>query len=256
MSAREVTQQERLARARTALSALPGVLQDTLVVPWQGQKVRPEGAQPQSAARVVPMPGQGRERAFLPLSPALQPLLPGGLPRGGVVTVTGSTSLLWALAGQASRDGAWVAVVGMPDAGMIAAARQGMDLSRVVLIPHPGTHAPAVLAACVEGMEVVIAGPSLALSEPDRRRLTARARVRAGVIISAGAWTGARLELTATRMRWQGLGAGDGRLRERETTVAVRERGGMDRIVELMLERHTGAWSPEARATAPVHEVA
>ena len=56
-------------------------------------------------------------------TPALAPLLPDGLRRGSTVSVTGSISLLLALLGAASADGAWCALVGFPRISAEAAAR-------------------------------------------------------------------------------------------------------------------------------------
>ncbi len=157
----------------------------------------------------------------LPVSDDVAPLLPGRALRwGSVVAVEGSTSLVLALIARASREGSWVAIVGMPQVGVVAAARRGIDLSRLALVPHPGAEAAMVVGACIDGMDVVVLGPRLALGDADRRRLAARARERGTVLVSAGPWTGAHVALTVTRTSWSGLGAGDGRLRSRSLAVA------------------------------------
>ena len=157
----------------------------------------------------------------LPVSEDVAPLLPGRvLRRGIIVAVEGSTSLVLALIARASREGSWAAIVGMPQVGVVAAARRGIDLSRLALVPHPGAEAATVVGACIDGMDVVVLGPRLALGDADRRRLAARARERGAVLVSAGPWTGAHVALTVTRTSWSGLGAGDGRLRSRSLSVA------------------------------------
>ena len=151
----------------------------------------------------------------------MAPLLPGGtLRRGTVVAVEGATSLVLALIARASREGSWSAIVGMPQVGVVAAARRGVDLARLALVPHPGAEAATVVGACVDGMDLVVLGPRLALSDADRRRLAARARERGTVLVSAGPWPGAHVALAVRTTRWSGLGAGDGRLRSRSLTVA------------------------------------
>ncbi len=181
----------------------------------------------------------------LPLASALAPLLPRGLRRGQVVSVEGSTSLLLALAAQASNEGSWMSIVGMPQVGVLAASQRGVDLSRLALVPHPGTQAPAALGALVDGMDVVIVGQGLALSDADRRRLGARARERGSVLLASGAWPGAHVQLTVERSRWSGLGAGDGRLREREVTVAIAGRtAGSTRRVLVALDVDLQALMP------------
>lgn len=177
------------------------------------------------------------EAPTLPLAPVLDRLLPQGLPRGRVVAVHGSTSVMLALAAAASAAGSWTAAVGMPSLGAVAAARRGLDLSRLALVPHPGAQAAAAAGACVDGMDVVLLGPRLALSDADRRRLASRARERGAVIVADGPWTGAHAVLIAVGSRWHGLGAGDGRLRGRDLTVRVEGRhAGAARLVTVRLD--------------------
>ena len=177
----------------------------------------------------------------LPLASSLAYALPGGLRRGQVVAVEGSTSLVLALVAEASKEGSWTAMIGMPQVGVVAAARRGIELARLALIPHPGAQAPAVAGACVDGMDVVVLGPRLALADSDRRRLLARARERGSVLISAGSWAGAHVTLTVEDSRWSGLGAGDGRLRERQLNVLIGSRvSGQSRQVLLTLDSETG----------------
>ncbi|WP_084126362.1 hypothetical protein [Demequina sp. NBRC 110054] len=196
------------------------------------------------------------DRAW-PVDQAWSALLPDGLPRGRVVSVCGSTSLLLALAGQASQRGAWAAAVGMPAVGVVAARRRGIDLSRLALVPEPGVQAAAVLALCLEGVDVVMTGERLALSEADRRRLASRAREQGALLLSAGPWAGAELSLDVERVRWSGLGAGDGRLRGREATVVVTgRRAGAARRVRIALDVDHALASSRAAAAETREEVA
>jgi hypothetical protein len=75
----------------------------------------------------------------LPVHPALGSVLPGGLRRGSTVAVSGSVSLLLALLGTASQSGAWCALVGFPLISAQAADEYGVDLSRLALVPEPGS---------------------------------------------------------------------------------------------------------------------
>jgi len=157
----------------------------------------------------------------LPLGEEVASLLPGGaLRRGTVVSVEGSTSLVLALLARASREGSWAAIVGLPHVGVVAASRRGIDLARLALIPHPGAEAATIAAACVDGMDIVVLGPRLALSDADRRRLAARARERGAVIVSIGPDPATHTALRVLRSEWSGLGAGEGRLKERTVIVA------------------------------------
>ena len=173
----------------------------------------------------------------LPLASGLREVLPQGLRRGQVLAVEGSTSLALAIAGQACTEGSWAAAIGMPHLGLLAARQRGIDLDRLAVIPHPGMHAAAVVAACLEGMDIVMLGPALALSDADRRRLASRARERGAVLLVQGSWAGAQVTLTVKNSRWSGLGAGEGRLRERLVTVEVTGRSmGASRTVALPLD--------------------
>ena len=49
----------------------------------------------------------------------------------------GCTSLALALAGPVTVGGAWLAVVGLGDLGLLAAAELGVDLERVLLVADP-----------------------------------------------------------------------------------------------------------------------
>jgi hypothetical protein len=163
---------------------------------------------------------------LLPVLPVVASVLPqGALRRGSTLAVTGSTSLVLALVAQASREGSWAAVVGLPGVGLLAAAQLGVDLSRLALVPQPGGDVATVLGALVDGVDIVVLGPGLALVDAERRRLMARARERGTVLISAAPWPGAQVVLTGERTRWTGLGAGDGYLRACELTVTRAGRG-------------------------------
>ena len=90
------------------------------------------------AARVQPTVLARAQR--LPLLPALERLVPGGgLRRGSTLSIDGmaATSLALAAAAGPSRDGAWVAAVGFPSLGLLAAAELGVALERLVLVAEP-----------------------------------------------------------------------------------------------------------------------
>ncbi len=183
------------------------------------------------------------------LDDVLTQVLPRGLVRGQVVAVEGSTSLMLALASQASREGAWVAIVSMPHVGIMAASRRGIDLERVALIPQPGAQAAAIMGACIDGMDVVLVGEHVALSHADRRRIGARARERGSIIVATGSWPGAHVSLQVVSHQWRGAGAGDGRLREREVCVRVHGKAhSVDRVVTIVLDSAT-AGRPLSAAT-------
>ncbi|MFD6138545.1 hypothetical protein [Promicromonospora sp. NPDC060271] len=216
-------------------------------------------------------PADGDARV-LPVDPRLASLLPdGGLRAGTTVVVQGSTSLLLTLLAEASRDGAWTVLVGYPAAGMAAAADAGCDLARTLVVPLPagsGVDAPAVLAALIDGMDIVVIGPEVALLEQDRRRLTTRARDRGTVLVAAlptphpslsagylplhrpstgrksstqqgaggAGWVGAHVVLEATEGDWAGVDHGAGWLRRRTLRVRRTGRGNAARPLHLDVE--------------------
>ncbi|PFG43005.1 hypothetical protein ATJ88_1682 [Isoptericola jiangsuensis] len=200
------------------------------------------GEQGRRRAPLVVPADQPPPRATLPVHPALAALLPGGvLPLGGVLAVQGSTSLLLGLLAAPSHGGAWTALVGAPAVGLLAAADAGLDLTRTAVVPAPGPDAPAVLAALLDGMDVVVVGPGVALADTDRRRLAARARQRDVVLVATQRWPGAHVVLDARGGTWAGADAGAGWLRRRTLRVLRTGRGAVARPVEIDVEVPLGA---------------
>ena len=172
----------------------------------------------------------------LPVLPVLRDLLPGrGLRRGSTVSTQGATSLVIALLAAASRAGSWCAVVGLPTLGALAAAEAGVALDRLALVPHPGPEWTAVVAALLDGVDIVVAAPPGPVAGSMTSRLAARARQRGSVLVGVGRWPGADVVLDSTRSRWEGLDQGRGRLFRREMTVVVRGRGAASQPREARL---------------------
>ncbi|GAB7047404.1 hypothetical protein [Catenuloplanes indicus] len=200
------------------------------------------------------MDGSGAHR-LLPVAPELGGLLPNrGLRRGSTVAVgtsrsaSGGTSLMLALLAEASRAGSWCAVVGVPALGLLAAAEAGIALDRLALVPYPGAEWPTVVAALIDGVDVVVAAAPDGVSTVVTDRLAARARQRGSVLVPYGAWTGADVTLQITDGAWDGLGPGHGRLTRRRLTISARGRGAATRPREIRV------WLPAAsgRFTAVV----
>jgi hypothetical protein len=170
----------------------------------------------------------GGAAGYLPVHPLLAPLLPwsGGLRRGATVAATGGMSLLLALLAGAMSTGGCARVVGLPSLGAVAAAEQGVPLQRLALAPHPGPDWPAVAAALLDGLDLlVVPAPTGAVDATVWRMLAARARSRGAVLVSTRTWVGCDLTLTVTRHDWAGLGTGRGRLRGHQMTVRATGRG-------------------------------
>ncbi len=189
----------------------------------------------------------------LPVLPELRWLLPGGgLRRGGTVGVRegsakGAISVLLALLAGASAAGSWCAVVGLPDLGAVAAAEIGIDLERLALVPHPGPEWPSVVAALLDGCDVVaVATPPGPVAASVAGRLAARARQRGSVLVPYGPWSGADLTLEPVAGSWYGLGQGRGRLARRELVITSHGRGAAARARRVTLALPRGAQAEPA----------
>jgi hypothetical protein len=189
----------------------------------------------------------------LAVSAALAPLFPaGGLRRGSTVSIGGpahggATSLGLAVLARPSAEGAWCAVVGFPELGLVAAAELGVDLDRLALVPRPGTRLVTVIAALIDGFDVVMTRLPVRLGASDARRLVARARQRSSVLVVMSS-VGPRLlstELTLTveAAEWQGIDEGYGHLRCRRVNVVAfgRRQASRSLRASLWLPSPTGA---------------
>jgi hypothetical protein len=195
----------------------------------------------------------GRVR-MLPVHTDLAGLFPwGGLRRGSTVSVHGSTSLLAALLVAPTASDSWAAVVGLPNLGVLAAAELGVAVDRLALVRHPGADLPAVIAALLDGMDLVVT-PRARLTDAQTRRLSARARHRGAVLLTVGSWPGADLELRCTRSRWSGIGEGFGHLTHREVTVQAQGRGAAARPTRTTLRLPApGGGIASLAPTVPLH---
>jgi len=186
----------------------------------------------------------------LPVLPALDDLLPSGaLVRGSTVGIRGdgATSLALALAAGPSRAGSWVGFVGWGSVGWAAAAGFGVDLARTAVIPDLAAGDwPALCAAFVDALDVVVVAPTHPVHERSARRLAARGRERGSVFVVVEArfgWPVAPdLVLSVETSEWVGLGRGHGHLRARRSVVrGVGRRGASrGRDLELWLPTSTG----------------
>jgi hypothetical protein len=195
---------------------------------------------------------------LLPVLPALTPLLPaGGLRRGSVVAVSGSTSLALALLAATSAQGSWCAAVGLPALGLAAAAEVGVVLDRFPLVASPGPGAGPggwawVVAALLDAFDVVLARPPSGVRAADARRLTARVRERGAVLVVSGTWVEpADVRLLLAAGAWEGVGQGHGRLRGRRVEVVTGGRGAAarERRVPLWLPHPDGGVAPCANGS-------
>lgn len=209
-----------------------------------------------------------RQQEHLPVLPALEPLLPGaGLRRGTTVGVTaehgsgGATSLALALAVATSGAGSWIAAVGLPGLGLVAADELGIALERLVLVAAPERDTWAgVVAALVDGFDLllVVAPGRNGVKQADARRLVARARERGTVLIALGAgWPLAPdVTLRVGAAQWVGIEDGHGHLQARRVVITRGGRGEAARPLdaELWLPDEEGLVTPVEPRIEPAGE--
>jgi hypothetical protein len=183
------------------------------------------------AGRSVVLAGE----RVLAVPPPLAGLFPeGGLRRGSTVSLAGGagagvTALALALTVPVTGSGSWVAAVGLPSLGLVAAAQMGAALDRLALVPSAGEQWAVVVAALLESVDLLLLAPHGRVRPADARRLTARARERGAVLVilppggtPAARWPEATdLVLTVETARWEGLEGGTGHLRSRLLDVVA-----------------------------------
>ncbi len=140
----------------------------------------------------------------------------GGIPKGTFVGVTagaGGFSVALTLAGEVTKSRGWVAVCGLGSLGLAAAEELGVDLERLVMVPSPGSRWADVMAALIDGFDMVLASPGSTVSREVARRLAARARQRGSVVVlmDPTEWPESPdLVVTVLACNWEGLEGGYG----------------------------------------------
>lgn len=241
---------ERVALLRSRMAAVPS-RGETASIRIDGSDPARSEASTQSRSRRLPV---------LPVPSALAGMLPhGGLVRGTVASVSGAGSLLIGLVAAVTGAGGHVAVVGQPRFGILAAVEMGAQLSKLALIPDPGSDPVEVAAILLDGVDLVVLGLGGLSVPPTRARaVVARARSKGStLLVTDGHWDGAELRLDATVHGYDGLGSGRelgrGRLRGVRLSVCARGRSMRPRTVRLDLRATNGRieWYAEPHHTVP-----
>jgi hypothetical protein len=154
----------------------------------------------------------------VPTLPGLSDVMPL---RAGRTYAVDSASLALALTAEASRAGEWVGFAGCPDFGVEAAAELGIELSRTVLVPDPGSHWLEVTAALVDVLRVVVLRPPASVDQRSAAVLDSRLRTRSAVLVVQGAWPRVEARLRTEESTWSGPAGGAGRLEQRRARVLV-----------------------------------
>src|SRR6476620_436838 len=150
-------------------------------------------------ARIDALQRTTLDSKLTPTHEALADLLPdGGLKEGAAYSVSPSSALVMALLAGPSAAGSWCGVIGMPEFGVEAAESMGLDLDRLVLVPHPGDQWLTVTASIADALGVVVVKPGRAAGDAAVARLAGRLRERGSTLLVIGAWpqTEAMISLT------------------------------------------------------------
>jgi hypothetical protein len=135
----------------------------------------------------------------LPIPQLLADVLPDALPRGTVAVLSGARSLPLSMVAAVTAAGGNAAIVGQPDIGLLAAVEMGADLSRLAVIPDPGSDPVEVAAVLMDGMDLVVlalGGRSVPLTRA--RAVVARAHHKGcTLLVTDGDWQGASIRLKA-----------------------------------------------------------
>jgi hypothetical protein len=170
-----------------------------------------------------------RERT-LPVAEPLASLLPdGALQRGRAIGCQGraASSVALALAAAAVDAGAWAATVDLPHLGLEAATELGIPLERLVRVDcgdrreQDTTAWAEVVAAVIDGFEIVITAPPARISAGLLRRVQARVQNRGAVLLVVGDSTSVPVDVVirTTSSTWEGADTGHGYLHARRLGV-------------------------------------
>lgn len=137
-----------------------------MVAPWSNGGSMPQVPRLVTASQLTADRYSAPER-LLPCTALATVLRRSGLPRGSTVAVHGSVALLLTLLEEATTEGSWAAVVGMPDFGLVA-AEMGVAVERLGLVLTPPWGAKLRRhAGCRNVPETVV--PCLCRSAPGRK---------------------------------------------------------------------------------------
>src|SRR6201996_8828142 len=135
----------------------------------------------------------------LPIPQLLAEVLPALLPRGTVAVLSGARSLPLSMVAAVTAAGGNAAIVGQPDIGLLAAVEMGADLSRLAVIPDPGSDPVEVAAVLMDGMDLVVlalGGRSVPMTRA--RAVVARAHHKGcTLLVTDGDWEGASIRVQA-----------------------------------------------------------
>jgi hypothetical protein len=174
---------------------------------------------------------------LLPIPETLGNVLPAPLPRGTVAVLSGARSLALSMVAAVTAEGGHAAIVGHPDAGLLAAVEMGADLSRIAVIPAPGSDPVEVAAVLMDGMDMVVLGlGGRSVPATRARAVVARARQKGcTLLVTDGDWQGASARLDARVCGYEITGRarpGFGRIAKVRLTYSVSGRAGLTPVAQ------------------------
>ena len=200
---------------------------------------------------------------ILPVPEPLLPLFPwGGVQRGTSLGVsgTGAWSLAMALLAHSLGSQGWLAIVGAPSFGLVAANDFGIRLDRVLVVEEPGrSRWGSVVSSLLESVDVVAIAPDTEVGTRDARRLAARVREQESILVhldGGRSWpSGLDASLAVTVEGWEGIGAGFGHLQARRAKVeaAGRRAGAPGRSVSVWLPGPDGRLATAGAKVSELH---
>jgi hypothetical protein len=165
------------------------------------------GSRRGAAPSADPLPDS---ESLLPMPGSLDGVMPAPLPRGTVAVLSGARSLPLSMVAAVTAEGGHAAIVGQPDVGLLAAVEMGADLSRIAVIPEPGTDPVEVAAVLMDGMDLVVLNLGRRSVPATRARaVVARARQKGcTLLVTNGDWQGASARLDARVCGYEITGRG------------------------------------------------
>ncbi len=161
----------------------------------------------------------------------------GGLQRGWTTRVAGGPSaraLAWALLGDVTTTGGWIAAVDVPGVGLAAAREVGVAIERVLVVTSTDASTwSATIGALIGSVDAIIFGaPRHRVQPSEYRRMSSRCRERGTVSVELAPDPAIRhdrfssegqlqydVSFSVDPVEWQGLGSGHGCLRSRGLDV-------------------------------------
>jgi len=167
----------------------------------------------------------------LPVPAIFHSLLPGGgLQRGWTTRIDGGSTaraLAWAMLGQITTLGGWIAAVDVSGISLSAAREVGVAIERVLIVTSPnGDGWSATIGALIGSVDVIVFGsPRHRVQPREYRRMASRCRERGTVLVELTSDGDPQLQydvsFSVASRQWNGLGQGFGRLQSRDLEVSA-----------------------------------